>query len=302
MHHTGPDEAGLVLTKCSELWMNCFSELNLTGSGVLRGATTLVLTWMTRGKDNKEIKRGGSRVWERLHDRQSIIRVKMLTPHCTFTFHQVFAAAHGPKECTGGRPVTHLTPGFPFSHRFFLCPSLGQTRASTRPPQSSVVCALASATWIPLCLLNREQRTLFHLCRRKSAQNEYLTVKDDAETGFTSGPVTGVTEVNGSAGHVQAWQTVLHSSVHQGPLQLCGCRLHEQRECESLVYSRVRRHGYKLLQETLIVPKTLSLNPMWFKVIPSSADQSSWAKYKPKHFVSFKNVAFSQTVCLSYFL
>lgn len=31
---------------------------------------------------------------------------------------------------------------------------------------------------------------------------------------------------------------------------------------------------------------------MWFKIIPSSADQSSGAKYKPKQFVSFKNVAF----------
>lgn len=146
MYRTGLNKAGLVWTRCSELWMDCFSELNLTGSGVLRGATTLVLTWMTWGKDNKEIKRGGSRVWERLHDRQSIIRVKMLTPHCTFTFHQVFAAAHGPKECTGGRPATHLTPSFP-PHGFFLCPSLGQTHAPARPPQSSAyVCVLASVT------------------------------------------------------------------------------------------------------------------------------------------------------------
>lgn len=117
MYRAGPDTAGLTRTKCSELWMGCSSEMNLTGSGVLRGATTPVLTWMTRGKDNKEIKRGGSRVRERLHDRQSIIRAKMLTPHCTFTFHQVFAAAHGLKECTGGQPAAHLTPGFP-PHRF----------------------------------------------------------------------------------------------------------------------------------------------------------------------------------------
>lgn len=164
MYHTAPDTAGLTLTKCSELWMDRSSETNLTGSGVLRGATTPVLTWMTRGKDNKEIKRGGSRVWERLHDRQSIIRAKMLTPHCTFTFHQVFAAAHGLKECTGGQPVAHLTPSFP-PHRF-LCPSLGQTHASTCPPQSSAnVCVLTSAT-----LLNREQGTAFYLWRRKSEQ------------------------------------------------------------------------------------------------------------------------------------
>lgn len=169
MNHTGSNDAGLMLTKCSELWMDCFSELNLTGSGVLRGATTLVLTWMTRGKDNKEIKRGGSRVCERLRDRQSIIRVKMLTPDCTFTFHQVFAAAHGLKECTGGRPNDSPNARLPSASFFFLCPSLGQSHASTRPPQSGAcVCAPTPATWLPLCRLNREQRRLFPLCRRKS--------------------------------------------------------------------------------------------------------------------------------------
>lgn len=177
-------------------------------------------------------------MWERLHDRQSIIRAKMLTPHCTFTFHQVFAAAHGLKECTGGQPAAHLTPGFP-PHRF-LCPSLGQTHASTCPPQSSAnVCVLTSAT-----LPNRDQGAAFYLLNEKNLNKINISMfKDDTAKGFSAGPFTEVTGVNGSAGHVQARQTVLRSSVHQGPLQLCGCRLQKQRECANLVYSRAHRHG-----------------------------------------------------------
>lgn len=47
-------------------------------------------------------------------------------------------------------------------------------------------------------------------------------------------------------------------------------------------------------QESFIVPKTLSLNPPWFKVILSSADQSSTASTSQNIF--FLNAAFSQPV------
>lgn len=50
-------------------------------------------------------------------------------------------------------------------------------------------------------------------------------------------------------------------------------------------------------QESFIVPKTLSLNPPWFKVIPSATDQSSTASTSQNiYFIFFLNAAFSQPV------
>lgn len=72
-------------------WTGCLIASQWTWPGQRWSwSITPVLTWMTRGKGNKGIKRGGQGEWEEQNDRQSIILVKMLSPHCTFTFHQVF--------------------------------------------------------------------------------------------------------------------------------------------------------------------------------------------------------------------
>lgn len=106
------------------------------GSEVVRGAMAPVLTWMTRGKDNKGIKRGGSRVWEKQNDRQSVILVKMLTPHCTFTFHHVFRLHTGWRNAPRGSLQLHLThrsPGRRFAAPPCVKPSSQHVHHSPMP-------------------------------------------------------------------------------------------------------------------------------------------------------------------------
>lgn len=92
---------------------------------------------MTRGKGNKEVKRGGQGEWERQNDRQtehySCENAQSL-PH--FHFSSSILAAHELKECTAGQPAAHLD-STPFPSVSSPHPTLRQTLVSTCPPQSN---------------------------------------------------------------------------------------------------------------------------------------------------------------------
>lgn len=78
-----------------------------------------VLTWMTPGKGNKEIRRENKGSGKsRMTDRQSIIIVKMISPLLTFTTHQVFRLHMSWRNAPQGSLQLTLTVRRPPPHPF----------------------------------------------------------------------------------------------------------------------------------------------------------------------------------------
>lgn len=89
--------------------MGCLIAAYWTWPGSEVELNAPVLTWMTRGEGNKEIKRGGQGEWEKQSDRQTKHYGGENTQSSLhFHFSSSVLAAHELKECTAGQPAAHL--------------------------------------------------------------------------------------------------------------------------------------------------------------------------------------------------
>lgn len=198
-------------------------------------------------------KKGRTRGVGKQNDRQSIILVKMLSPHCTFTFHQVFwlhmSGKNAPRGSLQLTLMVHRSP--PSSPH----PSSHLSHVQTRPPQSKfnmnakhhlgrkcalnrhLLCFLSfTQSYVRLCVMGHPDVRPFwrHVDELQWLMSSLIHLHSlwSQRQGPGSCNLTEVTEINSFAGHVQARhgvQSPLSTSVFYGFVAAgCGGRENAQ--------------------------------------------------------------------------